>query len=176
MAITRGFFWNKNSPKALEDMSEEEFNQYYTKEKRTSDRLFKLRGINEQSNSGASKNSNSSSNSSLGSFLGDNFTLDSATDRAKDLAKFRLGLDKEQAEFSGTLREKEAQNNFGRQTSFEKQQQEGRESLTNLTQNALTGRLEKELANRLTQQDRNINQQNLATNRAINLASRRLGQ
>lgn len=120
-------------------------------------------------------NSSSSSNLGLNSFLNDS-TLDGVTNRAKDLAQFRLGLDKDQAGFSAGLRETEAKNNFGRTTSFEDQQQRGRVDLTNITQNALTGRLNSELSNRLTQQQKGFDQSNLQTNRAIGLASKRLGR
>jgi hypothetical protein len=168
--------------KGIGDMSDAEFQDYLSKENKTQSRLGQLGttggNYSGSANSGVAGggSGSSSGNNPLGSFLGGNFSLDSMTDRAKDMARFRLGLDQEQAGFFGGLREKEAQSNFGRQSSFERQQQEGRESLTNITQNALTGRLNSELQNRLTQQDKNIGQQNLATNRAINLASRRLGQ
>jgi hypothetical protein len=169
----------RSNQKGIFDMSDAEFQDYQNYQNRGQQRISQL-SSNSNSNRlaglGGSSGGSTESSNALGSFLGGDFNLDSMTDRAKDLARFRLGLDQEQAGFFGDLREKEAQSNFGRQTGFERQQQEGRESLTNLTQNALTTRLDKELSNRLTQQDRNIGQQNLATNRAINLASRRLGQ
>ena len=96
--------------------------------------------------------------------------------QSKELAQYKLGLDQNNASFMGGLREKEFASQFGRQTSFEDQQQRGRVDLTNITQNALTGRLNSELSNRLTQQQKGFDQSNLQTNRAIGLASKRLGR
>jgi hypothetical protein len=188
------FAWDigdKTNPD-ISKMSEQQYNDYYNQKAQTANRLAKLRGISASfgnnalidgsggssgSNSNTRSSSNSSSNkNSLSSFLGGDFGIDSMTDRAKDLAQFRLGLDKDQANFSAGLRENESKNNFGRQTSFEDQQQRGRMDLEGLTQNALTGRLEKELNNRLTQQQKGFDQSNLQTTRAMNLASKRLGQ
>lgn len=116
---------------------------------------------------------NSRSASSL--FGGDlNTSLDSFTDRAKDLARFRLGLDNEQARFSRTLREEESQSNFGRTLQQMGRQFEIDTGLQGQLQNALTNRLKMELTNRKELQSTDIGQQNLSTNRAIRLASRGL--
>jgi hypothetical protein len=172
-------FMSAFSPeKSLTEMSDKEFQDYIEKQSKTNNRLSfldKATGTNFINDNTNSSSSSISGSSALGSFLNSS-SLDSITNRAKDMAQFRLGLDKDQATFYGGLRETEAKNNFGRTTSFEDQQQRGRVDLTNIQQNALTGRLERELSNRLTQQQKGFDQSNLQTNRAISLASRRLGQ
>lgn len=145
-----------------------------------------LRSGSNISSGSAPRSQISAFNTDLFGVGGQNFSLDDMTNRAKDLARFRLGLDTEQARTFRGLREEEAQADFGRdlqrlqseQSARIREIQEtfgGQERLTNLTQGALTGRLEKELSNRLEQQTRSNAQANLAANRAIGLASRRLG-
>jgi hypothetical protein len=94
---------------------------------------------------------------------------------AKDAARFRTDLDKEMGNFSFGLRDKEAEGNFGRQFKLDTQNRQFDRDINTDTQTAMGQRLDRELANRLAQQDRGINQENFATNRAIRLASRRLG-
>lgn len=136
-------------------------------------------GVDDSGSVSRNFSSNSSSNFGSGSGSGfgltGNYSLDDMTERAKDMARFRLGLDQEQAKFSRGLREEESQSDFGRKLKEIDTTFAGQERLSNITQNAQTGRLEKELANRIQQQDKTIGQQNLMTTRAIGLASRRLG-
>jgi hypothetical protein len=182
-SLTTGQYNLTQTKKPIYQMSDQEYEDYYNQEIKNASRLQKLikgtstvgYGMSSRSD-GSGNSSTSSSSNSLGNILGGDFGIDSMTNRAKDLAQFRLGLDKDQANFSAGLRENESKNNFGRQTSFEDQQQRGRMDLEGLTQNALTGRLEKELNNRLTQQQKGFDQSNLQTTRAMNLASKRLGQ
>jgi hypothetical protein len=143
-------------------------------------------------NSQSSNTSNSSSSNTLGiNGIGD------ITNTAKDLARFRLDLDKDMGGFSSGLRDKEfnnnltrqkdlegfqaglgetrAQSDFGRTTKFTDQTYGWQQRLNQDTQNAMTGRLEKELTNRRDIQSSDQNFQNFNTQRAVNLASRRLG-
>jgi hypothetical protein len=172
--------------KAINDMSDGEFEDYLSKQSRTNNRLDRLGGLFGGLNSagnglsggtlgGSNKSTSTSTTSSnLGGFggLGD---FDSLSDKAKDLARFRLGLDKEQSEFSFGLRDKEAEGNFGRQFKLDTNQRQFDRNINTDTQSAMTDRLQKQLNTQLEQQSRDINQQNFATSRAINLASRRLG-
>lgn len=173
---------NVYTTKDLEDMNPQEYQEYLNRVRSYSDRDSQLRGLTKEG--GTSKTtggllSDSSSSSTTGLFGGGgifgNTGLNDITDRAKDLAKFRLGLDKEQAQFSGGLRETEAQNNFGRQTKLVDQDYGWQSRINTDTQSAQTDRLQRELDTRKFQQKEDINQQNLSTNRAISLASRRLG-
>lgn len=126
--------------------------------------------------SGSGSNSSSATNNKSSNLFGLGGEYGALTDQAKDLARFRLGLDKEQADFSYGLRDKEAEGNFGRQYKLNAQQYDSQKGINLDTQSAMNQRLESELQNRLQQQDRGINQENFATGRAIRLASRRLGQ
>jgi hypothetical protein len=94
---------------------------------------------------------------------------------AERAARFKQDLEKEQANFSFDLRNREFDNNFGRQFKIDTNQRTFDQNINRDTQDAMTGRLDKELINRLKQQERGINQENFATGRAIRLASRRLG-
>lgn len=89
-------------------------------------------------------NSNNSLLSSLG--LGTDGNL---FDAAKDMARFRLGLDQEQGRFARGLREEEAQSNFGRTTKLTAQQLTGQQDLEGLRQDAMTQRNTDQLANNL---------------------------
>lgn len=73
----------------------------------------------------------------------------SLIDSAKDMARFRLGLDQEQARFSRGLREEEAQSNFGRTTKLTAQQLTGQQDLEGIRQNAMTQRNDAQLQNNL---------------------------
>lgn len=168
------------------NMSDDEWNQFLSNQQKSQSRqaqLNSLRGGNQNtSNSGlfggVSGNTSSNNASSLFGGLGDLTKSDgykSLVDQAKDMAQFRLGLDKDQAQFSYGLRDKEAEGNFGRQFKLDTQQRQFDRDINTDTQSALTQRLDKELNNRLQQQQTGINQENFATNRAIRLASRRLG-
>lgn len=94
---------------------------------------------------------------------------------AERAANFKQSLDKDMANFNFGLRDREAEGNFGRQFKLDNQQRTFDRNINTDTQNAMTLRLDKELNNRLEQQQRGINQENFATNRAIKLASKRLG-
>lgn len=179
-----------NRNKGIGDMSAQEFADYINRQNTTNDRLAQLNkargGTNSAGFSGGRKyesESDITSNTVLGGRgglggIGDFLKSDSyksLTDQAKDLARFRLGLDKDQAEFSYGLRDKEAEGNFGRQYKLDTQQRQFDRDINTDTQGALTQRLDKELVNRLQQQEKGINQENFSTDRAIRLASRRLG-
>lgn len=95
-------------------------------------------------------------------------------DQAKDLARFRLGLDQEQARFSRGLREEESQADFGRNYKLAEQQIIGQKDLTNLQQSATTERLEKQLDSQQLMQTRGFDQQNLYRAQSAALALRGL--
>lgn len=166
-------------------MSDEQWNQYLANSTKNDARMRQLDNLSGSKPgstnswlSGGGNGTSSTSNNNLLGGLGDLTKSDfykSMTDQAKDLARFRLGLDKDQASFSYGLRDKEAEGNFGRQYKLDTQQRQFDRDINTDTQSALTQRLEKELTNRLEQQEKGINQENFATNRAIRLASRRLG-
>ncbi len=159
--------------KGLGNMSDEEYRSFANSLSLGSRRANEINGIM----SGGGASGGSGIDSTLGGFGGTGINgIDDLTNRAKDLAKFRLGLDMEQARGFRNLREEEQASESGRRIRETQEQFAGQERLTNLTQSALTGRLEKELSNRLAQQEREIGQQNLSASRAIGLASRRLGR
>lgn len=144
---------------------------------------------------GGSANNSSNNNSNTSSLFGGG-TLDSYTDRAKDLARFRLGLDQEQATFSSGLRETEAQNNFGREYKLVDQQFQGQTGLKNvdfghnykladqqgqiqtgletLRQDATTNRLQRQLDSQQGMQKSGFDQQNLFRAQSAALALRGL--
>ena len=111
-------------------------------------------------------NSNNSFLSSLGFGEGN-----SLFDTAKDMARFRLGLDQEQAQFFRGLREQEAQSNFGRNTKLAAQQITGQQDLENIRQTGATERIDKEIAGRrdLLDAGNNFNLLVLGKNRAAAL-------
>ena len=84
--------------------------------------------------------------------------------RQKDLEGFQAGLG-----------ETRAQADFGRTTKLTDQNYGWQQRLNQDTQNAVTGRLEKELQSKKDMQSSDQNFQNFNTQRAVNLASRRLG-
>jgi hypothetical protein len=130
---------------------------------------------------GAGGNSSSSSSSLFGSVGG----IDDYTDRAKDLARFRLGLDQDQATFFRGLREQESQSDFGRTTQLRDvdfqnqfkigdQQITGQKDLENIRQDATTGRTQMQLDNQRAMQEAGFGQQNLFRAQSAALALRRL--
>lgn len=167
-----GVYGGITTKKPLEEMTDAEFSDFQNKVDTLKSRENALRGSSPPSSRANQTNTSSSSSSNLFGLGGD---FGSLTEQAKDLARFRLGLDKDQAEFSFGLRDKEAEGNFGRQFKLDTQQRQFDRDINTDTQSAMTQRLEKELTNRLEQQERGINQENFATGRAIRLASRRLG-
>ena len=100
--------------------------------------------------------------------------LSSYTDQAKDLARFRLGLDQEQAKFSSGLRETEFQSDFGRNYKLAEQQIGGQKDITNLQQSATTDRLQRQLESQQTMQKSGFDQQNLYRAQSAALALRGL--
>lgn len=142
-----------------------------------SEHIYPLAGAsssNTSASAGGLNNSSSSSNgdsllSSLG--LGDGNLLDTA----KDMARFRLGLDKEQGEFSFGLRDREADANFGRNTKLAGQQITGQLDLEGLRQDATTARTDKQLQNNLDMLNtgNNFNLLVLGKNRAAALSGLR---
>lgn len=145
---------------------------------------------NKQSSGGSS----SSASSSLFGDTGINF--DQATNAAKDIANFRLGLDQKQALFSRGLREDEAQSDFGRTTALRdidfsqnyrladqqiggqyklgEQQITGQKDITNIQQSATTDRLQRQLDSQQTMQKSGFDQQNLYRAQSAALALRGL--
>jgi hypothetical protein len=179
------------APKSLSEMSDSEHSSFFdkfSKQNQRQNQLFGVLGgsggkapgrVGESGGVGGSSSSSSSSSSSGGLFGnllgGNNSGLDALTNRAKDLANFNVGLYKDQANFDFGLRDKEAEGNFGRQFKLDTNQRQFDRNINTDTQTAMTDRLQKQLNTQLEQQSRDINQQNFATSRAINLASRRLG-
>ncbi|NJL11378.1 MAG: hypothetical protein HC908_17915 [Calothrix sp. SM1_7_51] len=94
--------------------------------------------------------------------------------RSKDMARFRLGLDQEQARFFRGLREEESQADFGRSFRFQDQQIQGNQRLQDTIQNATTNRLQRQLDNQSTMQQRGFDQQNLFRAQSAALALRGL--
>lgn len=127
-------------------------------------------GIGGLSTSGNNSSSSSSSSLSTGDYL------TSATDSAKSLAEFNLGLDKQRARYSRDLREEESQADFGRTTKLTDQTKGWERNINLDTQNAATERTKYEQDRLRDQQIKQIDQENFSTNRAINLASRNLGR
>lgn len=123
---------------------------------------------------GGSSSSNSSSSSSSGGLFGSLGGITGYVDQAKDLARFRLGLDQEQAKFSRGLREEESQSDFGRTYKLSEQQITGQKDLTNLQQSATTDRLQKQLESQQAMQMRGFDQQNLYRAQSAALALRGL--
>lgn len=172
--------------KSLEEMSPQEYQEYFGKVQNYFARDNELNALNPKTGStlaggsgGVNGGASSSANSSLFGSMG---TL---TDQAKDLARFRLGLDQEQARFSRGLREEEAQAEFGRTTNLrnidfqntyklDTQQIEGNKSLENIRQTATSDRLQAQLANQKAMQDAGFNQQNLFRAQSAALALRGL--
>jgi hypothetical protein len=131
------------------------------------------------SGSGGTSNSSSNSSSSLfgsgsNSLFGTDGSLSSLVDQSKDLAKFRLGLDQQQATFSRGLREDESQADFGRNTKLADQQIQGQFGLEDRRQNATTGRLNAQLTSQQLMQQHGFDQQNLYRSQSAALASRGL--
>lgn len=140
--------------KSLQDMSPEEYTKYRSDSQTTRNRSAGLASLSSDSGSGSTSGNGTSNSSSL---FGD---ISSYTDQAKDLAKFRLGLDKDQAQFSSGLRETEFQNDFGRNYKLADQQIGGQKDITNLQQNATTDRLQRQLTSQQGMQKAGFDQQN----------------
>lgn len=122
---------------------------------------------------GSAANNNNAGTSGTSSLFGGG-SLDSYVNQAKDLARFRLGLDQEQATFSRGLREQEAQSDFGRNYKLQEQQITGQKDLTNIQQAATTDRLQKQLDSQQLMQSRGFDQQNLYRAQSAALALRGL--
>lgn len=136
------------------------------------------RDLEERYGFGSSSGDGSSSSSGSGSFglnIGGFGGIDDITNRAKDLAQFRLGLDFQQMDKAAGLRENEAQNNFGRTTKLTDQTYNWQRLINQDTEGARTQRNTDQLNTQKFMQQRGIDQDNFATRRAIGLASRRLG-
>lgn len=166
------------SDKRLDQMSGDEFNDYYNKvaeNKRRNDLLGNLT-IRDTSNSNSGGNTGINSNSSNNSLsVGGIGGIDDVTKSAKDLAQFRLGLDFQQMDKSAGLREQESANNFGRTTKLTDQTYGWQRNINADTQNALTQRNTDTLNKQSEMQKTGIEQDNFNTRRAIGLATRRIG-
>lgn len=157
--------------KAIGDMSPEEWAAYLQKQNTINDRLNQLNQSRSNYSSSASSSSSSLGNNGLFGSLG---SFGDLTDQAKDLARFRLGLDQEQARFSRNLREEESQADFGRNFKLADQQITGQKDLTNIQQNATTDRLQRQLSSQQLMQQRGFDQQNLFRAQSAALALRGL--
>jgi hypothetical protein len=113
---------------------------------------------------------NFQSGTALGGTFGD------LTKQAKDLAEFNLGLNQRQGEFDFDKRNREFDANTGRQMRVNEQQNKWQSDLNRETQEAQTKRLGLQIEGQDRQQRTGIDQENFATDRAVRLASRRLGQ
>jgi hypothetical protein len=111
-----------------------------------------------------------------GSFNFQTGTFGDLTKQAKELAEFNLGLNQRQGEFDFDKRNKEFDANTGRQMRVNEQQNKWQSDLNRETQEAQTKRLGLQIEGQDRQQRTGIDQENFATDRAVRLASRRLGQ
>ncbi len=100
---------------------------------------------------------------------------DDLVGKAKDLARFNLGLDFEKAEKYKNIRDFERTKDTGRAMQIQGQQITGTQTLEDTRQGATTDRLVKELANRKALQQMDIDQQNRFRERSAALALRPLG-
>lgn len=157
--------------KSLQDMSPEEYTKYLADSQTTRNRSAGLGSLSSTPASGVGSGSGSSSASSASSLFGN---ISSYTDQAKDLARFRLGLDQEQAKFSSGLRETEFQSDFGRNYKLADQQIGGQKDITNIQQSATTDRLQRQLDSQQTMQKSGFDQQNLYRAQSAALALRGL--
>lgn len=169
--------------KRLEEMSPQEYQDYYNKVQLSFARNNELDALNPgrskttfgSGSSASSSGSNTSSTSSTGSLFGSlNGNFGGLVDQAKDLAQFNLGLSKDQAQFYRGLREDEAQADFGRNFKLQDQQIIGQKDLTNIQQSATTDRLQRQLDSQQTMQQRGFDQQNLFRAQSAALALRGL--
>jgi hypothetical protein len=179
-AFIQGYdFGGGRTYKSLDQMSEKEFSDYLNK-KNTVEQRKSLLGIGSSPSASASAAASSSGNAS--SLFGD---LSSYTDQAKDLARFRLGLDQDQAKFSSGLRETEFESDFGRnykladqqiggQYKLGEQQITGQKDLANIQQSATTDRLQRQLESQQGMQRTGFDQQNLYRAQSAALALRGL--
>lgn len=163
------YVYYKGNYKDIRRMSDKDWGKYYAQYQRTSGRKAALSGLQHRgttnqvltgdrlgvlgstrtgsNNIGTGSNTGNNLFGSTNSLWGGNY-LGNSVNTSKDLARFQLELDKEQAEFSKDLREQEAQQNFGRTFKLQEQQIGGQKDLEGLRQTSTTERLEKELANR----------------------------
>jgi len=96
--------------------------------------------------------------------------------RGETRAQSDFGRGETRAQSDFTRGETRAQSDFGRQSKLVDQDYGWQSRINTDTQGAQTERLQRELDTRKFQQRTDIDQSNLSTNRAINLASRRLGR
>jgi hypothetical protein len=157
---------------SLDQMTEKQFSDYLNKKNTVEQRKSLLGfGSNNLNSNSLPTNSSSNSTSNISSLFGN---LSSYTDQAKDLARFRLGLDQDQAKFSSGLRETEFQNDFGRNYRLADQQIAGQKDLTNIQQSATTDRLQRQLTSQQGMQKSGFDQQNLYRAQSAALALRGL--
>lgn len=102
-------------------------------------------------------------------------TFGDATQQAKDLAEFNLGLNERQSQSDLIKRSKEFEENTARQMRVNEQQNKWQSDLNRETQEAQTNRLKLQIEGQNRQQDVGNLQQNLMTSSAVRLASRGLG-
>jgi hypothetical protein len=186
-----GFGENIITDKPIGQMSQDEYNQYLDKVKQVNSRgrqvAFLNAGLdpslfdnNSSLNNSGSTNTNastSSANSSTDStgLLGSLSGLGDATAAAKDLAQFNVGITNQEAQNAAALRETESQNNFGRTTKLTDQTYGWQNTINQNTQDALTKRNTDQLDTQKQMQNTDIGQQNYNTQRAIGLATQKIG-
>lgn len=100
---------------------------------------------------------------------------DDLVGKAKDLARFNLGLDFEKADKYKDIRDFERTKDTGRAMQIQGQQITGTQTLEDTRQGATTDRLIKELANREALKQLDINHANNFRERSAALALRPLG-
>ncbi|RUR76993.1 hypothetical protein PCC6912_39520 [Chlorogloeopsis fritschii PCC 6912] len=168
-------------------LSPKQWNDYLSRVNTQQDRQNQLNSLIESNTKGGSSNSSfSGSGGAMGGAPGGSFGASSSslfggvgglsgfTDMAKDLARFRLGLDQEQARFSRGLREEEAQADFGRNFKLADQQIVGQKDLENIRQTATTDRTQRQLDTQQSMQKAGFDQQNLFRAQSAALALRGL--
>lgn len=184
----------RSSDKAIADYTPQEWQSYLGRLQLTNQRLGEIDSFSGSSGFGSSgamggrpagSGSGSSSSSSGGLFGSLDGSLSGYMDQAKDLARFRLGLDQEQANFSYGLRNREADEDLRRTTALRgtdfgynyklaEQQIGGQKDLMNIQQGATTDRLQRQLESQQTMQQRGFDQQNLFRAQSAALALRGL--
>jgi hypothetical protein len=194
VGLSKGATWNPSfrwgnssviTNKKLEDMSDAEYQDYINRTKIQRDRESELIGVTQ--NRGLAKGQSvnpgeqdrlsaaTGGASNLGAYNFQTGTFGDLTKQAKELAEFNLGLNQRQGEFDFDKRNKEFDANTGRQMRVNEQQNKWQSDLNRETQEAQTKRLGLQIEGQDRQQRTGIDQENFATDRAVRLASRRLG-
>jgi hypothetical protein len=194
VGLSKGATWNPSfrwgnssviTNKKLEDMSDAEYQDYINRTKIQRDRESELIGVTQNRGPAKGQSVNPGEQdrlsaatggaSNLGAYNFQTGTFGDLTKQAKELAEFNLGLNQRQGEFDFDKRNKEFDANTGRQMRVNEQQNKWQSDLNRETQEAQTKRLGLQIEGQDRQQRTGIDQENFATDRAVRLASRRLG-